>query len=42
MDPTAFALSMDLRIPIIVFNVFAPHSIKRVVLGENLGTLVTA
>jgi uridylate kinase len=42
MDPTAFALSMDLRIPIIVFNVFAPHNIKRVVLGENLGTLVTA
>jgi len=42
MDPTAFALSMDLRIPIIVFNVFEPHNIKRVVLGENLGTLVTA
>jgi uridylate kinase len=42
MDPTAFALSMELRIPIIVFNVFKPHNIKRVVLGESLGTLVTA
>jgi len=42
MDPTAFALSMEQKIPIIVFNVFKPHNIKRVVLGESLGTLVTA
>jgi uridylate kinase len=42
MDPTAFAMSVELRIPIVVFNVFEPHNIKRVVMGESVGTLVTA
>lgn len=41
MDSTAFSLCMDNRMPIIVFDLFKPHNIKRVVLGENVGTTVT-
>ncbi len=41
MDATAFTLCRDHRMPIIVFNIFEPHSLKRVVLGEEIGTLVT-
>ena len=41
MDSTAFSLCMDNKMPIIVFNVFKPHNLKRVVLGEKVGTLVT-
>jgi uridylate kinase len=41
MDSTAFSLCMENRMPIIVFDVFQPHSIRRVVLGEPIGTLVT-
>ncbi len=41
MDSTAFSLCMDNRMPIIVFDMFKPHNIKRVVLGETVGTLVT-
>jgi uridylate kinase len=42
MDSTAFSLCMDNQMPIIVFNAFAPHNLKRVVMGEKVGTLVTA
>src|SRR3954468_12368733 len=42
MDSTAFSLCMDNKMPIIVFDLFRPHNIKRVVLGEKIGTLVTA
>jgi uridylate kinase len=42
MDSTAFSLCMDNRMPIIVFDLFKPHNLKRVVLGEQVGTLVTA
>lgn len=41
MDSTAFSLCMDNRMPIIVFNLFKPHNIKRVVLGGEVGTRVT-
>lgn len=41
MDSTAFSLCMDNRMPIIVFDLFRPHNLKRVVLGEKVGTLVT-
>jgi uridylate kinase len=40
MDSTAFSLCMDNRMPIIVFNMFVPHNLRRVVLGEAVGTLV--
>ncbi len=42
MDSTAFSLCMDNRMPIIVFDLFRPHNLKRVVIGEKVGTLVTA
>ena len=41
MDSTAFSLCMDNKMPIIVFDFFKPHNLKRVVLGEKVGTLVT-
>ena len=41
MDSTAFSLCMDNKMPIIVFNLFKLHNIKRVVLGDKVGTLVT-
>jgi uridylate kinase len=41
MDSTAFSLCMDNRMPIIVFDLFKPHNLKRVVMGEKVGTLVT-
>jgi len=41
MDSTAFSLCMDNKMPIIVFDLFKPHNLKRVVLGQEVGTLVT-
>ena len=41
MDSTAFSLCMDNKMPIIVFDLFRPHNLKRVVMGEQVGTLVT-
>jgi len=40
MDSTAFSLCMDNQMPIIVFDLFRPHNLRRVVLGEKVGTLV--
>lgn len=40
MDRTASSLSMDTDIPLIVFNVNKPGNIKRVVTGENVGTII--
>jgi uridylate kinase len=42
MDSTAFSLCMDNKMPIVVFNFSEPHNLKRVVLGEKVGTLVTS
>ncbi|HTV62948.1 MAG TPA: UMP kinase [Verrucomicrobiae bacterium] len=41
MDSTAFSLCMDNKMPIIVFDFSKPHNLKRVVLGEKVGTLVS-
>jgi uridylate kinase len=41
MDSTAFSLCMDNKMPIIVFDLFRPHNLKRVIMGEKVGTLVT-
>jgi len=41
MDSTAFSMCMDNKMPIIVFDLFKPHNLRRVVLGEKVGTLVT-
>ena len=40
MDATAISLSMDNKIPIIVFNLKRRGNVKRVVLGEKVGTKV--
>jgi uridylate kinase len=42
MDATAFSLCMDNKMPIIVFDLFRPHNLRRVVMGENVGTRVTS
>lgn len=41
MDSTASSLSMDNDIDLVVFNLNEPGNIKRVVLGEQIGTTVT-
>ncbi|MEQ1854463.1 MAG: UMP kinase, partial [Chthoniobacteraceae bacterium] len=40
MDSTAFSLCQDNRMPIIVFDFFAPESLRDVVMGKAVGTLV--
>jgi uridylate kinase len=40
MDSTAISLCRDNRLPILVFNMTRPGNIRRVVLGEPLGTMV--
>ncbi len=40
MDSTAISLCMDNNLPIIVFNLGRRGNIRRVVLGEKIGTLV--
>jgi uridylate kinase len=42
MDATAFALCRDQKLPITVFSIFKPGAMKRVVEGEDEGTLVYA
>jgi uridylate kinase len=40
MDSTAFSLCMDNKIPIVVFDMYKPGSIRDAVLGRKVGTLV--
>ncbi len=40
MDATAVTLCMENNIPIVVFNLLKPGSLKRVMAGEKIGTLV--
>lgn len=40
MDATASSLCMDNNIPIVVFSILEPDNIKRVVLGEKIGTTI--
>ena len=40
MDATALTLCRDQKLPICVFSIFKPGALKRVVLGEDEGTLV--
>ena len=41
MDSTATSLCMDNNIPLVVFGLDDPENIKRAVMGEEIGTLVT-
>jgi len=40
MDATATSLCMDNSLPIIIFNVTVAGNIKKVILGEEIGTIV--
>ena len=40
MDSTSISLCMDNKLPLVIFNFRDKHSIKRVLLGEKLGTKV--
>jgi uridylate kinase len=40
LDATAFALCRDQKLPIKVFSIFKPGALKRVVMGDDEGTLV--
>jgi uridylate kinase len=42
MDATAFSLCMENSTPIIVFSMNEPDNIRRALVGENVGTIVTA
>ncbi|MCH8279231.1 MAG: UMP kinase [Chloroflexi bacterium] len=41
MDATAVSLCMDNKMPIVVFDIFAPGSIGRILNGEPVGTTIT-
>ncbi len=42
MDAAAFALCQENKMPIVVFDFFTEHNLRRVILGESIGTTVTA
>ncbi|MGH9684806.1 MAG: UMP kinase [Candidatus Acidiferrales bacterium] len=42
MDSTAISLCMDNKMPIVVFNMNVPGNLKRVLLGERVGSTVSA
>ena len=41
MDATAISLCMDNRLPIVVFNLGTPGNLRRAILGEPVGSMVT-
>jgi uridylate kinase len=41
MDATAISLCMDNKLPIVVFNLREPGNVRRVVMGEAIGTTVS-
>ena len=42
MDATALSLCLENKLPIIVFDLLAPRSIEKVVIGESIGTMVSS
>lgn len=40
MDSTAITLCMDNNVPIVVFNIRKPDSLKKIILGEKIGSIV--
>jgi uridylate kinase len=41
MDTTALSLCLENKLPIIVFNLQAEHSIEQAISGKSIGTLIT-
>ncbi len=42
MDLSAIDICQQHNLPVIVFNLFKPHTMQRIVAGESLGTLIDA
>jgi uridylate kinase len=42
MDTTAISLCMDNKLPIVVFNLRTGGNLRRVIMGEAVGTTVSA
>jgi len=40
MDATAVSLCMDNHLPILIFNLTVPNNMRRVLLGEKVGTII--
>jgi uridylate kinase len=40
MDSTATSLCMDNKIPILVFGIGSPENIEKIIMGENIGTII--
>ena len=40
MDSTALSLCLDNHLPVIVFNLFEPSTLQRIIAGEPIGTLI--
>jgi uridylate kinase len=40
MDMTAFTLSKENKLPILVFDMNTPGNLKKIIFGEAIGTLV--
>ncbi len=41
MDATALTLCRDQKLPIVVFSIFKQGALKKVIMGEDEGTMVT-
>jgi uridylate kinase len=41
MDATAISLCMDHHLPLVVFNIGIKGNMRRIVLGEKKGTLIS-
>lgn len=41
MDKTAFALASEEMLPVIIFNLKKPGNLRRVIMGENVGTCIS-
>ena len=41
MDSTAVSLCMDNKLPIVVFDIFETGNISRILVGEEVGTIIT-
>ena len=42
MDTTALSLCMENSVPIVVFDLFTPTTLERIIKGEHLGTLIAS
>jgi uridylate kinase len=40
MDSTAISLCMDNNMPILVLDLWRPHSLEHALAGENIGTII--